>query len=138
MSKTRLVIIAAAAGLVLAAAGVGAVWATRPVPQSVEITGISGNAGEWELAATLTRRGDSRELSGAVKITHVGWCIPDGGDQQKTGELSVKMARLTSAIEARLRVDGMECTYSGSLSDAYTGMMACPDRRPVPLLIWLR
>lgn len=138
MTKTRLMMVSAAASAVLAAVGVGAVWATKPVPPSVEITGISGNAGEWELAATLSRRGDSRELTGSVKMTHVGWCIPDGGDQQKTGELSVKMARLSSAIEARLQVDGMECTYSGSLSDAYTGMMACPDRRPVPLLLWLR
>jgi hypothetical protein len=138
VTKTRLMMVSAAASAVLVAAGVGAVWATKPVPQAVEITGISGNAGEWELAATLSRRGDSRELTGSLTMTHVGWCIPDGGDQQKTGELSVKMARLSSAIEARLRVDGMECTYSGSLSDAYTGMMACPDRRPVPLLLWLR
>jgi hypothetical protein len=124
---------AATAGLVAASP-----WALKPVPPAVEITGISGHAGEWELAAKLTRRGNSRELSGPLKLTHVGWCSPDDGAQEKSGEMQVTMARLSSAIDVRLLIDGVECTYAGSLSDAYTGLMACPTRRPAPLLLWLR
>ena len=37
-----------------------------------------------------------------------------------------------------LRVAGVECTYSGELSEAYTGTMSCPDREAVPLRLWLK
>ena len=32
-------------------------------------------------------------------------------------------------MKATLLIDGVECTYSGSSSDSYSGMMSCPDRR---------
>ena len=41
-------------------------------------------------------------------------------------------------MKATLLVDGVECTYSGRLSDSYTGTMNCPDRRAVPLRLWLK
>ena len=137
LPRLRSVLVPAFCLLGLLAVAAGTLAAGSNVPPSADITGISGHAGEWELTATLTRSGKSRELSGPLKMTHIGWCSP-GGPQEKSGELRVRMARISSTIEAHLRVDGMECTYAGRLSDAYTGLMACPDRRPVPLLLWLR
>ena len=122
-------------GLVVVCAGV--VWANSAVPQAAEIIGFSGNAGEWELTATLTRDGDSRELMGPMKMTHVGWCSQDG-PQEKVGELRVLMHRLFSSIDAKVLIDGVECTFAGSLSDAYVGKLACPGRRPVQMLLWLK
>jgi hypothetical protein len=107
------------------------------MPKSFDVTGVMGNIGEWEVTAALARNGDTREFSGPLKVTHIGWCSQDG-PLEKTGELQVKLARLSSSISAKVRLDGVECDYAGSLSDAYTGMMACPGRRPVQLLLWIR
>lgn len=112
-------------------------WVHAPVPGSAEILGLVGNIGEWEMTAKLERQGNSRELSGSMKMTHIGRCDQEG-PPEKAGELSVKLARLSSSIIAKVRVDGVECEYSASLSDAYNGLMACPDRRPVQMLLWLR
>ena len=43
---------------------------------------------------------------------------------------------LVSRLNATLSVDGVECTYSGQLSDFYTGTMSCPGREEVPLKLW--
>ncbi len=112
-------------------------WAHAPVPGSVDILGVVGNIGEWEMMGKLERQGDTRELAGSMKMTHVGWCSQDG-PLEKAGELRVTLARLSSSIIAKVRVDGVECEYSATLSDAYTGLMVCPDRRPVQMLLWLR
>ena len=112
-------------------------WLHAPVPQSAEILGIVGNVGEWEMTAKLDRQGDTREHAGSMKMTHVGWCSQDG-PLEKAGELRVTLARMSSSIMAKVRFEGIECDYSADLSDAYTGVMACPDRRPVQMLLWLR
>jgi hypothetical protein len=41
-------------------------------------------------------------------------------------------------LNATLSVAGVECSYSGRLSDSYTGTMDCPDRQAVPLKLWLK
>ena len=41
-------------------------------------------------------------------------------------------------LRATLLVAGVECAYSGRLSDFYTGTMNCPDRQAVPLKLWLK
>ena len=107
------------------------------MPKSSDVTGVMGNIGEWEVTAALARNGDTRELSGPMKVTHIGWCSQDG-PLEKTGELQIKVARLSSSITAKVRLDGVECDYAGALSDAYIGMMACPGQRPVRLLLWIR
>ena len=107
------------------------------MPPSFEVMGFSGHLGEWEMTATLTRNGTSREFTGPLKMTHVGWCSQDG-PEVKTGELRLKLARLSSSIGMTVHVDGNECAYNGRLSDAYEGVLTCPDRRPVPLTLWLR
>lgn len=119
------------------ALGMGALLVAAPVPATTEVDGVSGNAGEWEVTAKLTRVGETRDLAGPMKMTHRGMCVQDG-PQEKSGEMLVRMARFTSSIEARVVVDGADCTFSGSLTDAYEGRLACPDRRPVQMILWLR
>ena len=41
-------------------------------------------------------------------------------------------------LHATLSVAGEDCTYSASLSDAYTGMLLCPGKGPVPLILWVK
>lgn len=117
--------------------GAGVMWASAGTPEKMEVLGFSGNAGEWELTATLTRDGDTRELVGPMRLAHVGWCSQDG-PQEKAGDMRVQFHRLSSRMDAKVTFDGAECTFSGSLSDAYIGKMACPGRRPVQLLLWIR
>ncbi len=133
IGSASLVVVLAA----LLSGGAGMLWARSPVPPSLEATGFSGNAGEWELTANLSRDGDTRELAGPMKLTHIGWCSKEG-PQVKEGRLRLRMARLSSGIEATVHFDGVDCTFAASLSDAYVGNMVCPGRRPVQLLLWLR
>ena len=119
-------------------AGLG-VLARARIPQSLAITGYSGQLGEWELTATVARDSNTgdRELSGPVTMTHVGLCSVDG-PERKAGQMRVRMSRLSAHIEARLLVDGVECTFSGPMSATRIGMLLCPDRRPVPLTLWVK
>jgi hypothetical protein len=43
-----------------------------------------------------------------------------------------------SRVRATLTIDGNPCTYSGTKSDAYIGMMSCRDRRDAPLRLWIK
>jgi hypothetical protein len=136
--QRRYVWLAAALLALLAIIPIAASALSRgPIPSTYEVTGFSGHLGEWEMTATLARNGTSREFSGPLKMTHVGWCSQDG-PEVKTGALSLKLAQLTSSIDMTVNVDGNPCTYRGRLSDAYEGTLICPDRRPVPLTLWLR
>lgn len=127
--------------LALAAAATGAAVvgsrAAPVVPQSAEVTAISGAIGEWEMTANLSREGESRALAGPMRMKHVGWCSTDG-PEERTGHLRISFARFSSRIDARINVAGVDCTYSASLTDAYEGTMTCPDRKPVPMIVWLR
>jgi hypothetical protein len=95
--------------------------------------------GEWELTATVTENASQRanELSGPVTMTHVGLCT-QGGLEVKTGEIRLQISRMLSRLTATLLVAGLECTYSGQLSDFYTGLMICPNREAVPLRLWVK
>jgi hypothetical protein len=136
MPLLRFTLLAAVTSASLLALVAGAM-ANSAVPQTAELLGFSGHTGEWELTATLSRNGDTRELSGPLTMKHVGYCGQDG-PETKAGEISVRYALKASSIDARMNIDGVECTYQGKFSDAYNGMMSCPDRRPVPLTLWLR
>ena len=70
-------------------------------------------------------------------MKHVGICTQDG-PEEKTGEIRFQLSSSSSQLNATLSVAGEECTYSGRLSDSYTGMMTCPDRVPVPLTLWVK
>jgi hypothetical protein len=105
--------------------------------ESLQVLGQAGVLGEWELTANLAATSAARkEFSGPLLMKHVGLCTQDGPEQRK-GELRVQLAG-ASRIKATLIMDHTTCTYQGQKSDAYKGMMRCPDQREVPLLIWLR
>jgi hypothetical protein len=106
--------------------------------QSLEVLGQAGVLGEWELTANLAATNVSRkEFSGPLLMKHVGLCTQDGPETKK-GELRVQLAG-ASRLKATLIMEGATtCTYQGQKSDAYKGMMRCPDQREVPLLIWLK
>ncbi len=101
--------------------------------ESLQITGAAGFAGEWELSATVTDKtsGRAREYAGPLTMTHVGLCTQDG-PEQKTGELHLQMSSWSSRVTATLSAPGLECTYSGRMSDA-AGAMTCADHQMIPL-----
>ena len=70
-------------------------------------------------------------------MKHIGVCTQDG-PEEKTGEMRFQISVRHPDMKATLLVAGVECTYSGKLSDSYTGMMNCPDRRAVPLILWVK
>ena len=107
--------------------------------QSLQVVGYSGYLGEWELTATLTETasGDIKEYSGPLTMKHVGVCTQDG-PEEKTGEMRFQISASSFELNATFSVAGVECTYSGRLSDYYTGTMDCPDRQAVPLKLWVR
>ncbi len=120
--------------VVLLTLGPGAVPAAA---DSLDVLGQVGMLGEWELTGNLAPTSAGRkEFAGPVTMTHVGLCTQDGPEVKK-GELRVQLANATR-IKATLVVAGVTCTYQGLKSDAYKGMMRCPDQRDQPVMIWLR
>ena len=107
--------------------------------QSLQVIGYSGYLGEWELTATVTETasGPKKEYSGPLTMKHIGVCTQDG-PEEKTGEMRLQISTSSSQLNATFSVAGVECTYSGRLSDSYTGTMDCPDRQAVPLKLWVR
>jgi hypothetical protein len=107
--------------------------------QSLQVTGHAGVLGEWELNATVTPTVSQRnkEFFGPLTMKHVGLCTQDG-PEEKTGEMRIQISGSSSRMNAILLVDGVECTYSGRFTNSYTGMMNCPDRRAVPLTLWVK
>jgi hypothetical protein len=107
--------------------------------QSLQVIGYSGYLGEWELTATVTERISSRtkEYSGPLTMRHIGLCTQDG-PEEKTGEMRFQISASSSQLNATFSIAGVECTYSGRLSDSYTGTMDCPDRQALPLKLWLK
>ena len=118
--------------------GLGALAAPAQ-SQSLQVVGHAGYLGEWELTATVAEKMSSRtkEYSGPLTMTHVGMCTRHG-PEVKTGEMRFQISGSSSRMTATVLVDGVECTYSARLSDSYSGMMKCPDRRAVPLTLWVK
>jgi hypothetical protein len=106
--------------------------------QSLEVIGYSGYLGEWELTATVTETAPGRKgYSGPLVMKHVGVCTQDG-PEEKIGEMHLEISAASSRLDATLSVAGIKCSYSGRLSDSYTGTMTCPDREAVPLKLWVK
>lgn len=106
---------------------------------ALQVIGYAGGRGEWEWSASVTERtnGRTKEYSGPLTILHVGVCTQDG-PETKIGEIRFQLSRFPAEMQATILVDGIECKFSGRLSDRYTGSMTCPDRPPLPLNIWLK
>ena len=107
--------------------------------QSLKVTGQAGYLGEWEVTAEVvqTLGPGKKEYSGPLTLKHVGLCTQDG-PEVKTGEIRLHLSGSASRVTAMLSYDGAACSYSGKKEDAYTGLMSCPNRRDVPLLLWLK
>jgi hypothetical protein len=106
--------------------------------QSLQLFGYAGLLGEWEMTATVTANASrpAQEFSGPLTMTHVGLCTQDG-PEQKVGEMTVRISA-PSRLNATLLIGGVECSYSATLSDFYSGAMTCPDRETVPLKMWVK
>lgn len=105
---------------------------------SLEVIGYSGYLGEWELTATVTETAPGRrDYSGPLIMKHIGLCTQDG-PEERSGELHLDISAAASRLDATLSVAGIKCSYSGRLTDAYTGTMSCPDREAVPLRLWVK
>jgi hypothetical protein len=113
-----------------------ATWAAEA--ETLQVLGQAGVLGEWEITAntSLTEAGVRRQFAGPLLMKHVGICSVDG-PEQKTGEIRLELIG-TSRVKATLVVEGVTCTYDGRKSDAYSGVLRCPDRRDLPLLVWLK
>jgi hypothetical protein len=107
--------------------------------QPLQVIGYSGYLGEWELTATVTETapGSTTEYSGPLTMKHVGICTQDG-PEEKTGALRFQISGSSSRLNATLSVAGVECTFSGQLSDSYAGTMNCPGGHGVPLRLWVK
>jgi hypothetical protein len=104
-----------------------------------EVVGQAGFLGEWELTATVTERiaENTQEFIGPLKLKHVGVCTQDG-PEEKTGELRLRVSELPARVRATLLIEDTECSYTGDLNTSYEGIMNCPDRRGVPLSLWIK
>jgi hypothetical protein len=113
--------------------------ATRGVEaETLQVLGQAGVLGEWELTANISSAdtGVRKQFSGPLLMKHVGICSVDG-PEQKTGEIQLQVLG-SSRVKATLVIEGVTCTYAGRKSDSYSGVLRCPDRRDVPLLMWLK
>ena len=107
--------------------------------QSLQVNGQAGVLGEWELTATVTEisANGKKEFFGPLTLRHTGLCTKDG-PEEKSGELRFQLSRSSSRIEATLMLDGVACSFAAKKSHAFNGVMKCPDRDDVPLLVWVR
>jgi hypothetical protein len=98
------------------------------------VSGQTGILGEWEFSATVSEQasGRTRHWAGPLTMRHVGFCGADG-PEEKNGEL--RIAELGNTMTATLLIDGTECSFTGRLKDGYDGVMKCPDRRSVPMML---
>lgn len=113
--------------------------ATPARAQSLQLLGYAGVLGEWEVTANVIGKNDSgvTQFSGPLTMKHIGLCTQDG-PEEKTGEMRFEFSGSSSRMKATLLVDGVECTYRARLSGSYTGTMNCPDKRTVPLTLWVK
>lgn len=107
--------------------------------QTLQVIGYSGHLGEWELTAVVTEGTSSRtkEFSGPLTMRHIGLCSRDG-PEERAGQMRFQMLASSSQLNATLVIAGVECSYSGRLTDSYNGMMNCSDRQAIPLKLWLK
>ena len=112
---------------------------TPALAEPRQILGYAGALGEWELTATVNEKTRllGKEFSGPLSMKHVGICTQDG-PEERLGEIRLQISAFSSQLDAKLLVEGIECTYSAQSSTPYSGMMACPDREAIPLKLWLK
>jgi hypothetical protein len=109
--------------------------------QSLQLTGATGYLSEWEMNGTITQGAAGRggEFSGPLTMRHVGLCS-QAGPEVKVAEIKLEMSksRLLPRFHATMTMDGSKCTFSGTFSDTYTGLMDCPDAKGVPVTLSIK
>ncbi len=115
------------------------VWPSLADAAGVQVTGRAGYLSEWELQASAqeTTHALTRELSGLFTLTHTGLCSVKG-PTVKSGEIHIRMSRLSSSVQASLTLDGAQCSFVGSGSDRLEGILDCPDAHGVPLSLSIK
>jgi hypothetical protein len=110
--------------------------AASAAAQTRIVSGQAGILAEWELTATVTGQttDGGRRWSGPLTMKHVGFCSADG-PEEKTGEMRLSLSDPPGEASATMLIDGTECVFKGHLTDGYDGVMSCPDRRDVPMLL---
>jgi hypothetical protein len=115
----------------------GVLIAPSALARTLQIRGVAGYLGEYELTADVSGADEgSEELSGLLSVKHVGLCTHAGPDEM-LGELKIRFVDLHK-IEARLSYDGRECSYSGLISESATGSMTCNNKLTLPLRLWTK
>jgi hypothetical protein len=120
-----------------------AIWASSfamaSVAQIRNVSGQVGILGEWELTATVTRHvdGGGGRWAGPLSLKHVGFCSADG-PEEKVGELRLLISDPPKEVIATLVLDGSECIFRGYFKDSYDGVMTCPGRGDVPMMLTIQ
>jgi hypothetical protein len=113
-----------------------ALMANVAIGQTRAVNGHYGLLGEWELTASLIERNDgpTHVWSGPLRLRHVGLCSADG-PEEKTGELRLTTAAKPGVTSVTLLFEGVACTFIAGGSDVGEGVLSCPDRRDVPMML---
>ncbi len=121
------------------AVSVSALAASAAVAQSMQIHGVTGYLGEYDLSADVSGEASSgmQELSGPLKIKHVGLCSHDGPNETLS-YLKLEFVNASGPVVATLDFDGHECSYRGYLSESYNGALTCTGGLSLPLRLWAR
>ncbi len=107
--------------------------------QHLRIVGTAGYLSEWELKAEVAPQsgGSGEELSGPLRMKHVGLCTVNG-PVEKLGKLTLRINRSigSSRLQATLSLDGGDqCSYAGQWSGSSTGTMDCSGGTGIPLTL---
>jgi hypothetical protein len=107
--------------------------------EPLQIHGLTGYAGEYELSGSVTEQdvNGKKEFSGPLTVKHIGLCTHDG-PKETVGEIRFELAKASSRVTATLDFDGSKCTYTGLFSESYHGFMDCGREGSVPLRIWTK
>ncbi len=104
--------------------------------QTHVVTGQAGILAEWDLTATVTEA-PGGNWSGPLNLKHIGFCSADG-PEEKIGELRLTMSEPAREITATMTIEGDICTFHASFADGYDGVMHCPGRRDIPMMLMIR
>jgi hypothetical protein len=129
-------------GVVALAVALLPAFAAPSGAQTHVVNGQIGILGEWELSATVTKDDPATSVwRGPLSLRHIGFCSVDS-PQEKSGELRLENPGTpdgsSTAFKATLLIDGKACTFKGRRADGYEGVMACPGRADVPMMLTIQ
>jgi hypothetical protein len=108
--------------------------------EHVQVSGKLGYLSEWEVTANVTERltDGKKEFVGPLTVRHVGMCTT-GRPAEMSGEIRYRVTGwIKPRMTATLSLDGVECGFEGNLSDAYGGVLSCPQWNGVPVSLRIK